>query len=97
MRLGFWKSITNLIDMLPYLFRICSCHRDFLNYQDTDYDETKIHKDEYSLKAHYTKAKLKLTKMNLENIMVMKCKVLACEILDIIIDMETNVRVSKTT
>jgi hypothetical protein len=29
--------------------------------------------------------------------MVMKCKVLACEILDIIIDMETNVRVSKTT
>lgn len=35
--------------------------------------------------------------MNLDNMMVMKCKVLSCEILDIIIDMETNVRVSKTT
>jgi hypothetical protein len=35
--------------------------------------------------------------MNLENIMVMKCKILACEIIDIMIDMETNVRVSKAT
>lgn len=35
--------------------------------------------------------------MNLENILVMKCKMLACEIMDIIIDMETNVRVSKST
>jgi len=35
--------------------------------------------------------------MNLENVIVMKCKILACEIIDIIMDMETNVRVSKTT
>ena len=35
--------------------------------------------------------------MNLENIQVMNCKMLACEIMDIIIDMETNVRVSKST
>jgi hypothetical protein len=42
-------------------------------------------------------AKAKLTKVNLDNIMVMKCKVMACEIVDIIMDMETNVRISKAT
>lgn len=46
---------------------------------------------------HYEKAKAKLTKMNLDNMMVMKCKTLACEILDRIIDMEMNVRVRKAT
>lgn len=39
----------------------------------------------------------KLTKINSENIIIMKCKQLACEIIDIIIDMETNVRVSLST
>lgn len=33
----------------------------------------------------------------MENIIIMKCKMLACEIIDIMMDMETNVRVSKST
>lgn len=53
--LGFWKSITDLKDMLPFLLKVCS--------QSSD----------------------------------INCKILGCKILDVIIDMETNVRVSKLT
>jgi hypothetical protein len=85
--------------MLHHLFRICSCNRDFTEFSDVEGEENEVPlpRDEVSLKLHYSKAKARLTKMNLEIMMIMKCKVLSCEIIDIIIDMETNVRVSKTT
>lgn len=41
--------------------------------------------------------KERLTKMNLENLVLMKCKMLACDIIDLIFDLETNVRISKVT
>jgi hypothetical protein len=85
--------------MLPHLFRICSCNKDFSeNLENSElYDETPLSAQAEKTSEHFEKAKAKLTKMNLDNMMVMKCKILACEILDIMIDMETNVRVSKTT
>lgn len=82
--------------MLPNLFRVCSCNRDFTEFNDDDQPFFRS-RDDNLLKLHYQKSKARLTKMNLENMMIMKCKVLSCEIIDIIIDMETNVRVSKTT
>jgi hypothetical protein len=88
-RLGFWKSVTNLQSILPNLIKICSCSRDFENYHESEDIQDKV--------QHYKRAKSKLTRMNLENLIVMKCKMLSCEIMDIILDMETNVRVSKAT
>lgn len=89
-RLGFWKSVTDLQNILPNLIKICSCNRDFENYRDKD----DLGLDKMTL---YKRAKANLTRMNLENLIVMKCKMLSCEIMDIILDMETNVRVSKAT
>jgi hypothetical protein len=38
---------------------------------------------------------VQLTKLNLENLIVMQCKMLACDIISLIFDIETNVRVEK--
>lgn len=93
LRLGFWKSITNLQELLPNLFKICSCNKDF----SEDAIEAETDGQIQDIQSRYNKSKIKLTKMNLENMTIMKCKMLACEIMDIILDMETNVRVSKST
>jgi len=77
-----------------------SCSRDISEYEldenwtNSNRDLNQINKEFLHL---YNESKTKLTKMNQETIIIMKCKVLACEIIDIIIDMETNVRVSKST
>lgn len=72
------------------MFKICSCNKDFENY-------VEVGGEQLDKVQHFKRSKDKLTKMNLENLIVMKCKMLSCEIMDIIFDMETNVRVSKAT
>jgi hypothetical protein len=53
--------------------------------------------NEYYLKQQIRSNKKKLTKLNLENMILMQCKMLACDIIDMIFDIETNVRITKAT
>ncbi|KAM3129578.1 hypothetical protein pb186bvf_018329 [Paramecium bursaria] len=86
-RLGFYQSIEQLKMFITNLLIISKCSKE----KDSDFYNPML------LSTHSNKSVKQSVRVDQNDFIAMKCKALACEIIGIIIDMETNVRVSKST
>lgn len=71
--------------------------KEFDKATESKSDEDKVIDESVFRKKVYDRTKNKLTLNKPEINLLVKCKILAAEILDIIIDNETNIRVSEIT
>ncbi|CAD8078308.1 unnamed protein product [Paramecium sonneborni] len=99
-RLGYWQKIDDLKNLLDPLFKIITFRQNQFEKKDQQLhnnENNQIQNIKQSQNNHYQSHKKRFIETNTENMIILKCKQMSCEILDIIIDMETNVRVSIST
>ncbi|CAD8065958.1 unnamed protein product [Paramecium primaurelia] len=94
-RLGYQQKIDDLKNLLEPLFNIITFKQNQSEQKDQLQDRSLQNKisQNHDQQSH----KKRFIEINTENMIILKCKQISCEILDIIIDMETNVRVSLST
>ncbi|CAD8077595.1 unnamed protein product [Paramecium sonneborni] len=99
-RQGQWSTIEDLKNkLLEPLFKIITFQQIQSEQKDQplNNNEKNLIQIQLSQNLYQQPRKKRLIETNTENIIILKCKQMSCEILDIIIDMETNVRVSIST
>ncbi|CAK78094.1 unnamed protein product (macronuclear) [Paramecium tetraurelia] len=98
-RLGYWEKIDDLKNLLEPLFNIITFKQN--QSEQIDQSQNSNHQNQISkiIKSqnNFQSQKKRFIEINTENMIMLKCKQISCEILDIIVDMETNVRVSIST
>ena len=98
--LGFWKTINDMKKIVPYMLKIIAFDFEYAekyaSLDSTKESITSVSEEDYFKKVFKkVKQELKLNKPNI--VLLVECKILAAKILNIIIDYEFNIRVSKIT